>query len=227
MPSSLTMASMRVFCTISALISLLVAGFFLLGDRFDALLDGPRAIEFLRERGAAGLGIGIALLAADLVLPIPATAVLAALGAVYGTWIGGLAGTTGGVLSGWIGYGACASLGPRAARFLLGDEGLDRARTWFGRVGPWIVIVSRWTVILPEATVCMAGLVRMPFRKFSGALVIGTLPWAFAYARLGAAVEDRPGWGILLSAVVPLVVWAVVVLIMRRRRADCAVSEKS
>jgi uncharacterized membrane protein YdjX (TVP38/TMEM64 family) len=47
----------------------------------------------------------VLLLASDLLLPIPATADMAALGLVYGPLWGGLIGTAGGFLGGAQGYG--------------------------------------------------------------------------------------------------------------------------
>ena len=52
-----------------------------------------------------GMGPGIALVWADLVLPIPQTAVIAALGIIYGTLLGGSLGSVGRITSGLLGYG--------------------------------------------------------------------------------------------------------------------------
>ena len=48
--------------------------------------------------------MGIALIWADVVLPIPQTAVIAALGIIYGTLLGGLLGSLGLITGGLLGY---------------------------------------------------------------------------------------------------------------------------
>jgi uncharacterized membrane protein YdjX (TVP38/TMEM64 family) len=50
------------------------------------------AVLALRHYGSWAWALGIALIWADLVLPIPQTAVIAALGIIYGTLLGGLLG---------------------------------------------------------------------------------------------------------------------------------------
>ena len=54
---------------------------------------------------------GIALITADLALPIPGTVVMAALGYVYGPWLGGAIGAAGSILSGLLAYGICRRVG--------------------------------------------------------------------------------------------------------------------
>jgi uncharacterized membrane protein YdjX (TVP38/TMEM64 family) len=62
------------------------------------------AVLALRNYESWAWAVGIALIWADLVLPIPQTAVIAALGIIYGTLLGGLLGSlgliTGGLLVG-------------------------------------------------------------------------------------------------------------------------------
>ena len=53
------------------------------------------AVLTLRTYGSWAWAVGIALIWADLVLPIPQTAVIAALGIIYGTLLGGLLGSLG------------------------------------------------------------------------------------------------------------------------------------
>jgi uncharacterized membrane protein YdjX (TVP38/TMEM64 family) len=53
------------------------------------------AVLVLRNYESWAWALGIALIWADLVLPIPQTAVIAALGIIYGSLIGGLLGSLG------------------------------------------------------------------------------------------------------------------------------------
>jgi uncharacterized membrane protein YdjX (TVP38/TMEM64 family) len=62
--------------------------------------EASDAVLVLRKYGSWAWALGIALIWADLVLPIPQTAVIAALGIIYGTPLGGLLGSLGLITSG-------------------------------------------------------------------------------------------------------------------------------
>jgi uncharacterized membrane protein YdjX (TVP38/TMEM64 family) len=75
-----------------------------------------------------------------------------------------------------------------------------------------MVAGSRWMAILPEILSILAGMARMPFRKYSLALLCGLVPMCFAYAWLGDSMlaETYPALGLVLSAAPPLVLWFTV-----------------
>ncbi|MCB1227904.1 MAG: VTT domain-containing protein, partial [Verrucomicrobiales bacterium] len=85
--------------------------------------------------------------------------------------------------------------------------GRGRARGAFGRRGGWMVAVSRWLPVLPEAVACLAGLAGMQWRRFVLALTCGSLPVGFAFAAIGHLGQAQPGWAVALSALVPVVLW--------------------
>jgi uncharacterized membrane protein YdjX (TVP38/TMEM64 family) len=157
-----------------------------------------------------GLGVGFGLLLADLVLPIPATAVMSALGFIYGPLLGGLVGSAGSILAGALGYGLCRAAGPRAARRLLGEHGLEQGRRLASGTGLWLVVLSRWLPVFPEVVACMAGLTRMPAPTFLAALACGSIPLSFAFAAVGHAGLDHPGLALALSAIAPPALWFAV-----------------
>ena len=72
--------------------------------------------------------------------------------------------------------------------------------------------------VLPEAVACLAGLSRMPARRFFLALACGSAPMAFTFAALGSLGESRPVLAICVSALVPLALWPVVRHLARERR---------
>jgi uncharacterized membrane protein YdjX (TVP38/TMEM64 family) len=157
--------------------------------------------------GAWAWAAGIVLLVADIVLPVPSTVVMSALGWMYGWWIGGLICSAGSMLSGIVAYGACRWLGRGAARWIAGEEGLRRGEEIFEKSGGWLVALSRWMPVLPEAVACLAGLSRMRRRVFFPALVCGSLPTGFAFAAIGHLGQSEPGWAMALSCIVPVVLW--------------------
>ena len=86
----------------------MVIGVLSLGVASCARLPTPQeakdAVLMLREYESWAWAPGIVLIWADVVLPIPQTAVIAAFGVIYGTLIGGLLGSLGLITGGFLGY---------------------------------------------------------------------------------------------------------------------------
>lgn len=194
----------------------IIVPFMIWGDRLDAAfsLEGARA--WMESYGRWAWAAGIALLVADIALPVPSTVVMSALGWMYGWWLGGLASAAGSMLSGIIAYAACRWMGRGAARWLAGDEGLRKGAEIFEKRGGWLVAMSRWMPVLPEAVACLAGLAKMPWRVFLPALACGSVPTGFAFAAIGHAGHDQPGWAIALSCLLPVALWLAAARMLRR-----------
>ena len=192
--------------------------FLIWGGDWELWLAPDRAVEFLAKAGPWAWVVGVGLLAGDLVLPLPSTAVLSALGVVYGAGLGGAVGAAGSIAGGLSGYGLCRWLGEPAARFFLGERDLVRGREFFARSGGWVVALSRWLPLLPEVVACLAGLTRMPFHKFFTALVCGTLPMAFLWSWIGAVGRSRPGVLMLVSVLGPVLLWGVASRLIHRKK---------
>ena len=189
------------------LVSIIVP-FLIWGEKFDSTLSLEGSRQWIESYGRWAWAAGIALLMSDLVLPIPSTVVMSALGWMYGWWLGGLLAAGGSFLSGLLAYGLCRWLGHRVARWIAGEEGLRRGEQLFAQHGGWLVALSRWAPVLPEAVACLAGMMRMRWRTFVLALACGCLPLGFAFAAIGHLGHGSPGWAAALSALVPLVLWA-------------------
>ena len=163
--------------------------------------------------------LGIALVWADLVLPIPQTAVIAALGIIYGTVLGGLLGSVGLITGGLFGYGLMLTSARRFAQRFAGPRSFHQMESLFDRGGAWAIILTRsLPYSVPEAVVFLAGLASMPIRKFTAALTIGSVPTAFAFAAIGAAWADQPVMALTVSYVLPILLLPIALHLMRRRR---------
>lgn len=198
---------MRLLAWFLALAALVLATWLLWGGAWEERLTMDGAVAWLEAAGPWAWAAGIGLLASDLVLPVPGTVVMSALGYVHGPLAGGLAAAAGSMLAGLGGYGIGRLVGERAARRLLGAVDYEKGRLLFARGGAWMVALSRALPILPEALACTAGLVRMPFARFLGALACGSLPVGFLFAWIGAAGRDAPGWALAFSLLVPALLW--------------------
>ncbi len=198
---------MRLIGIFLILAVLVIVPFMIWGENLDQRFSTEGTVEWLRNFGAWGWLAGIGLLISDLFLPIPATIIMAALGYVYGPWIGGAVSALGSFLTGQVAYGLCRSLGQKAAQRIAGEKDLVRGRELFARHGGWLVAWSRWMPVFQEAISCMAGLIRMPYPAFTLALACGCLPLGFAFAAIGHAGVDNPRLAIGLSIAVPPVLW--------------------
>jgi uncharacterized membrane protein YdjX (TVP38/TMEM64 family) len=198
---------MRLLGIFIGLALLLLVPFFIWGEELAQSFSFQGSVEWLRQQGKFAWLAGLLLLISDLFLPIPATAVMAALGLIYGPFLGGLISAFGSFLSGLIAYGLCRLIGQRAALRIVGETDLKRGAELFTRLGGWLVAVSRWLPLFPEVIACMAGLTRMPLRLFAAALLCGSVPLGFTYAAIGHAGIEHPALALVLSAVVPAGLW--------------------
>lgn len=198
---------LRLFLVIVGLTLLFTTPLLIFGDTFDVALSGDEAVARLRGYGAWAWVVGVGLIVADLLLPIPATAVMAALGIIYGPIVGGLLSGGASFLAGAIAYGATRMMGHRAAVFIVGERDLARAERFFEKAGGYAVAFSRPLPILPEVTACLAGLAEMKRRVFFVALGIGSVVTGFAFAAVGHAGASNPGLAMLVGAVIPIAVW--------------------
>lgn len=194
----------------------IIVPFVIWGARFDATLSLEGTRQWMEGYGSWAWAAGIILLIADIVLPVPSTVVMSALGWKYGWWTGGLICAAGSMLSGMVAYAACYWVGRPAARWIAGEEGLRRGEEVFERHGGWLVALSRWMPVLPEAVACLAGLSRMRRRVFLPALACGSVPTGFVFAAIGDLGQSEPAWAIVLSCFVPVLLWLGAARVLKR-----------
>lgn len=136
------------------------------------------------DRGGAGAALlGVGLLVADAILPVPSSVVMIALGSLYGAPAGialSLAGRTAMALAGF-------GLGRRGGWIMHGVRHRDRQRAeaLLERRGALAIVVSRPVPLLAETVTVLAGASQMPWRRAALAAVIGSLPEAVAYGLAG------------------------------------------
>ncbi len=198
---------MRLIGFTVALAVFFLLGWMLFGQGMEEAWDLERLSGRFEEAKSWAWLAGIGLLLADLVLPIPGTIVMSALGAVYGFWLGGLLASVGSMLAGILGYGVGRFFDEKTAVKWLGKRDFEKGRVLFRGKGAWVVAMSRALPILPEVFACMAGLLRMPFKKFLIALACGSVPMGFLFSWIGTLGRDYPSWGLAFSLGVPALLW--------------------
>ena len=206
----------RLLLVVLAVAVLVGLPFAIWGDQVEAWLTTDGATEWMRSFGHWAWVAGLALIAADIALPLPATAIMAALGVIYGPWLGGFISACGTVLAGCIGYGICRVVPLHMAERLAGAKGMAQARALFARWGGWLVVGSRWLPILPETVAFLAGLTRMPFGRYLAALICGGLPLGMVFASVGHWGAETPVLALLVAALLPVALWGPIRPWLRR-----------
>ena len=186
--------------------------------RLPTAQEANDAVLTLRQYESWAWAVGIVLIWADVVLPVPQTAVIAALGILYGTFLGGVLGSLGLITGGLLGYGLMRTSARRYVQRLVGIQSLHKLEHLFDQGGAWAIVLTRsLPYSVPEAMVFLAGLAGMPGRKFVAALTLGSVPTAFVFAALGAGWAHRPILALMVSYVLPIFLLPVALHVLRRR----------
>ena len=171
----LLMAGMGVVCL--ALFGLVTA------------LDVPLLTDpypFLDRAGLWGAAlIGAGLLTADVFLPVPASLLMVAHGALFGLAGGTLISLAGSMGGAALGFAVGRWGGPALHRWVPEDE-RRRADELLRRWGGLAVVVTRPVPILAECVAILAGTSPLGWKRFLGAAFLGNLPACALYAATGA-----------------------------------------
>jgi uncharacterized membrane protein YdjX (TVP38/TMEM64 family) len=176
------------------------------------------AVLTLRDYEGWAWAVGIALIWSDVVLPIPQTAVIAALGIIYGTLLGGLLGSFALITGGLLGYAVMFTAARRLVHRFTRPQSLRRMESLFDRGGAWAIVLTRsLPYSIPEAMGFLAGLAGMPIRKYLAALTLGSVPTAFVFAAIGAGWADQPILALAVSYMLPIVLLPIALYLIRQR----------
>jgi uncharacterized membrane protein YdjX (TVP38/TMEM64 family) len=178
-----------------------VIPFVIAGDRLEAW-----TLDWLDSRPEPWLmaAATAAILASDILLPVPSSLVSTLAGAQLGVLWATIASWIGLTAGGAIGFGLARRCGrPLVRRFSADDdlEAVDRAGL---RHGVWMLAATRPLPVLAEATVLLLGTTDMPWRRFLPTLAFGNLGLAAAYAVLGSLAWQQSVMPLALVASIAL-----------------------
>jgi uncharacterized membrane protein YdjX (TVP38/TMEM64 family) len=203
-----------------ALLALIIVPFALLGATLERWVA-----DHLWNAGAplfaAVLGAG--LLAADVFLPIPSSLVATGLGALLGAPLGTMVGTVGLTAGCVLGYATGALARTAFLEELISGRDLQRVSYWLAKYGVTALILCRAVPVLAEASVIVAGAMRMrPIPTFA-ATTLANLGISVVYAGLGSLSTDAISFLLAFAAsiILPGVILAAV-SVMRRVQASRA-----
>lgn len=149
------------------------------------LLNDPT--PWMKHGGVLAAVVGVGLLVADVVLPVPSSLVMVGHGALFGVAGGTLISLIGSLGAAMFGFGIGRRGGRLLERVVTPGE-RERADYLVKRWGALAIIVTRPVPLLAETVAIMAGASSMGWGRAAMAAVAGSLPPALFYALSGAAV---------------------------------------
>lgn len=173
----------RLAAVTSALVGFVLVTF---GVAAAAGWDEARVVEALEALGGGPrvAALMALVLAVDVLLPVPSSAIMTLDGVLFGPWLGTAVSTVGCCGSAAIGYGLGRALGARATRWTGADDPVVRG--WVTRWGALAVAATRPVPVLAEVTAAVAGVHAVPLPRFGLGVVVGVVPTAAGYAWAGA-----------------------------------------
>ena len=201
----------RYLLIVVALIICFTVLFFIVEALGVPLLTDPT--PWMKHGGVLAASVGVGLLIADVVLPVPSSIVMVAHGALFGVLWGtvlSLIGSTGAAMFGF----AIGRRGGTALEWIVSPAERARANSVLERWGPLAITITRPVPVLAETVAIMAGTSSMSWRSLIVSSVAGSLPPALLYALTGAAVADLQNTALMF--VVVLLVAGMFWLVGRR-----------
>lgn len=164
----------------------------------------------LEDRTAAVAALGVGLLAADALLPVPSSLVMVAHGALFGFGMGALLSLVGRVGFAAFGFAIGRRGGSLLDRLVTPAERV-RSDALLARWGPLAIVFSRPVPLVAETTMILAGASTMTWRAALVAAVLGSAPEAILYALTGAIAASFQNAALVFVSVlgVASVFWIV------------------
>lgn len=188
----------RYLLIVVALIVCFTVVFFIVEAMGVPLLTDPT--PWMKHGGVLAASLGVGLLIADVVLPVPSSIVMVAHGALFGVLWGtvlSLIGSTGAAVFGF----AIGRRGGKALEWIVTPAERERASNVLERWGTLAIIITRPVPVLAETVAIIAGTSLMSWRSLIVSSVAGSLPPALLYALTGAAVADLQSTALMFVVV--------------------------
>jgi membrane protein YqaA with SNARE-associated domain len=197
------------------LLAFVLLPFVLWSDAFDHAT--PRWLQAQTSAGWLAMA-GIALLVADVVLPIPSSIVSAALCWQLGPFWGGISVAVGCLLAFVFGYGIGRTVPESRLRSWIGPSLWDSAQRHARQRAMWWIVVARPLPLLAEVSALLAGLWRIPLLPAIANATAASCVMGALYGLSAWLGRDQPAVGIMLLALLalPSLTWALHRMVLRR-----------
>lgn len=193
-----------------ALFAAIIVPFVLWGDAFETY--GASLLEDATPSPTLAVSL-VALLASDLLLPVPSSLLAVGMGAVFGIPGGTALVTLGLSVGAWVGYEVGRSAGQAGVARWVDDAQRERLEAFASKRGLGLLVGLRAVPVLAEASVIVAGSSGMPRDRVLVSTTLANLLIATIYAAAGSIASDTgvlevaamagvgvPGLAMLLAA---------------------------
>ena len=188
----------RYLSVMALMLAFFLSLFFIVEALGVPLLTDPT--PWMNHGGVLAATVGVGLLIADVLLPVPSSLVMVAHGALFGVTLGTVLSLLGSVGAALFGF----ALGRRGGRWLeriVTREERARADQLLNRWGALAIIVTRPIPLLAETVAIMAGASSLGWGRVTLAALAGSLPPALLYALTGAAVANFQNTALMFGVV--------------------------
>jgi uncharacterized membrane protein YdjX (TVP38/TMEM64 family) len=201
-----------------------VLPFLLFGGRFE---DWLRGMSEDPPSATATCLVVVGLLATDIFLPIPSSVISTLSGWQLGWLLGTVSTWTGMNLGAVFGFALAKRFGSGFALWFSRGEDLERMRGLIDRFGPSVLVVTRAMPVFAEASVLIAGIHQLSWRRFVPAVVTSNLGIAVAYAAFGDVAERHQWLPLALGVAIalPVLIGMLAAQLMPRVEGDSAESD--
>lgn len=154
----------------------------------------------MRHGGVLAAALGVGLLVADVLLPVPSSLVMVAHGAIFGVVSGTLLSVLGSMGAALFGFAIGRRGGKLIERLVTPDE-RAHANKMLARWGALAVVVTRPVPLLAETVAIITGASPLGWGRMTLASFAGSLPPALLYALTGAAYANFQSATLMFGAV--------------------------
>ena len=181
----------------AVILALILVPYFWFGEELEAWIRRLVADPGGRLAAAAVLA---GLLAGDIFLPVPSSIVSAACGYLLGFAGGALTSWLGMTLGCAAGYGLARAIGPPLVKRFVGEEQVRRLHELGERYGHWALILARPVPVLAEASVLVAGLGALGWRRFLALTTLANAGISLVYAAVSSLSADAGSFLLAFAA---------------------------
>ena len=189
----------RYLLIMASMIAFFLVLFFVVEALGVPLLVDPT--PWMRHGGILAAALGVSLLIADVLLPVPSSLVMVAHGALFGVVTGTFLSLLGSVGAALFGF-AIGRRGGSLLERIVSPHERARADQILARWGALAIIVTRPIPLLAETVAIMAGASSsLGWGRMALAALVGSLPPALLYALTGAAVANFQSTSLMFGVV--------------------------
>ncbi|MBN1934616.1 MAG: VTT domain-containing protein [Anaerolineae bacterium] len=205
----------RWIALVTAVLALILVPFMLFGEKIEVWTE--HFVQTAADNPVLTGTVLSAMLASDILVPIPSSMVSTTAGFVLGFMPGMLASLIGMAMSCVLGFVIGLRWGRPAALRFVGAQDLQNLENLRERFGDWAIIIARPVPVLAEASILFAGISRMPWSRFLLLTTLSNLGVSAVYAAVGAFSSNANSFLLAFGGAI-LIPW-IAMLATRRGRS--------